>query len=67
MNVLILVYIVIALLAAIFGAAAVFHTFKYSYEGDWAKLGAFVYVALFALIVIASIVLIGTTDFSGGA
>lgn len=65
MSILIVAYLVFLLAIAVFGAAALYHAYKFGFPGDKSRLGAFVYIVVMVALLIASFVLIGSTDFSG--
>lgn len=63
MSALLTIYAVILLLIAGLGVAGLYHVKKYSYPGDKAKLGAVAYLAVFGIVLLASLILIGGTDW----
>jgi hypothetical protein len=65
MIILLIAYGVFLLGLAGFGGLALFHAFAYGIPGDKTKIGAFLYIVVVAAIVIASLIFIGSTDFSG--
>ncbi len=60
-----LIYFIGLVIIGIFGAVALYHSRKYRCPGDLTRAASILYLVAFALIVVASFVLIGSTDFSG--
>lgn len=67
MRVLILVYGAFVVLCGSVGLVALYHSRKYRCTGDKTHLGSLTYITVMIAIVVVSVILIGTTDFSAGA
>ncbi len=66
MTILIIAYAVFLLCLAVFGASAVYHAVRFGFPGDRTRLGVGLYLLLSVVILVASLIILGGADFSGG-
>lgn len=60
MGTLLLIYIGISLVIAGFGLAALYHARKYRYAGDKSGVASLLYLALFGLVFLGTLVYLGS-------
>lgn len=60
----VLIYAGLIVIIGGFGAAAIYHAFKFGYKGDQTRLGVGIYLAVFGLLLIASFLLLVTSPGS---
>jgi len=64
MAFVLLLYLVGILIFSIFGAVGVFHAFKYKMPGDSVVTGAYVFMAVSAVILVASFIFLSGADWN---
>lgn len=62
MTVIILAYLGGVLLVGLVGGAGVYHALKFGYPGDKTRLAVVLYLTVAAVVVIASLIALGSTD-----
>lgn len=67
MKIFLLIDAVFLLGAIIFGGSAVYHARRFGLPGDKTSAATLLYLVAITVIIIGSVILIGSTDFSGEA
>lgn len=66
MIILLIAYGLFLLGLAAFGGSAVYHALRFGFPGDKTRPAVFIYLAVMAVLIVASFVVIGTANFSQG-
>lgn len=64
MAFILLFYLIGILIFSIFGAVCVFHAFKYKMPGDSVVTGAYVFMAVTAIIIVVSFIFLSSADWN---